>query len=188
MLSRFIFDEGREAGLTIDDLDVDRYVLDSTENPNGEQVLVAALELDQAGLANTTWQGLRLINTHGCGLVVAPASTVQGNRRPAYTVPDLERPELYFSPSIGGYAISNTESDENACDVVPNDYEGELGVKMSSFARRASFALAFLEYNILASGAIQERLSDAVGPQRQRPARQAGPVPVVRRRPVPRGG
>lgn len=155
MLSRFIFDEGREAGLTIDDLDVDRYVLDSTENPNGEQVLVAALELDQAGLANTTWQGLRLINTHGCGLVVAPASTVQGNRRPAYTVPDLERPELYFSPSIGGYAISNTESDENACDVVPNDYEGDLGVKMSSFARRTSFALAFLEYNILASGAIQ---------------------------------
>ena len=155
MLSRFIFDEGREAGLTIDDLDVDRYQLDSTENPDSEQVLVAALELDQAGLANTTWQGLRLINTHGCGLVVAPASTVQGNRRPAYTVPDLERPELYFSPSIGGYAISNTESDENACDE-PKDYEGELGVQMSSFARRASFALAFLEYNILASGAIQD--------------------------------
>ena len=157
MLSRFIFDEGREAGLTIDDLDVDRYQLDSTENPDSEQVLVAALELDQAGLANTTWQGLRLINTHGCGLVVAPASTVQGNRRPAYTVPDLDRPELYFSPSIGGYAISNTESDENACDEGEvKDYEGELGVQMSSFARRASFALAFLEYNILASGAIQD--------------------------------
>jgi len=154
MLSRFIFDEGREAGLTIDDLDVDRYELASTENPESEQVLVAALELDQAGLANTTWQGLRLINTHGCGLVVAPASTVQGNRRPAYTVPDLDRPELYFSPSIGGYAISNTESVENACDE-PLDYEGELGVRMNSFARRASFALAFLEYNILASGAIQ---------------------------------
>ena len=157
MLSRFIFDEGREAGLTIDDLDVDRYQLDSTVNPDSEQVLVAALELDQDGLANTTWQGLRLINTHGCGLVVAPASTVQGNRRPAYTVPDLDRPELYFSPSIGGYAITKTESDENACvEGEVREYEGELGVEMSSFARRASFALAFLEYNILASGAIQE--------------------------------
>ncbi len=154
MESRFIFDEGREAGLTIDDLDVDRYDLASTERVGAEQVLVAALELDQAGLANTTWQGLRLINTHGCGLVVAPASAVQANRRPAYSVPDLERPELYFSPSISGYAISNTESVENACDE-PLDYEGDLGVRMNSFARQASFALAFLEYNILASGAIQ---------------------------------
>ena len=154
MLSRFIFDEGREAGLTIDDLDVDRYELASTERSGPEQVLVAALELDQAGLANTTWQGLRLINTHGCGLVVAPASSVQGNRRPAYTVPELERPELYFSPSIGGYAISNSESVENACDE-PRDYEGDLGVRMNSFPRRASFALAFLEYNILTSGAIR---------------------------------
>ncbi|MGA9276655.1 UPF0182 family protein [Ilumatobacter sp.] len=155
MLSRFIFDEGREAGLTIDDLDVDRYNLDSTAQPDSEQVLVAALELDQAGLANTTWQSLRLINTHGCGLVVAPASSVQANRRPAYTVPDLERPELYFSPSIDGYAISNSESVENPC-AEPIDYEGDLGVRMSSFTRRASFALAFLEYNILASGAIEK--------------------------------
>ncbi|WP_040494636.1 UPF0182 family protein [Ilumatobacter nonamiensis] len=155
MESRFIFDEGREAGLTIDDLDVDRYVLDSTEQPDSEQVLVAALELDTDGLANTTWQSLHLINTHGCGLVTAPASSVQANRRPAYTVPDLDRPELYFSPSIGGYAISNTESVENPCDEQAT-YEGDLGVEMTSFARRASFALAFLEYNILASGAIND--------------------------------
>ena len=36
MLSRFIFDEGREAGLTIDDLDVDRYELASTEKAGSE--------------------------------------------------------------------------------------------------------------------------------------------------------
>jgi uncharacterized membrane protein (UPF0182 family) len=152
--SRFIFDEGREAGLTIDDLDVDRYELESTERPGSEQVLVAARELDEGGLANTTWQSIRLINTHGCGLVIAPASSVQSNRRPAYTVPDLDRPELYFSPSIGGYSITNTESVEDPCNE-PKTYEGTLGVEISSFARRTAFALAFLEYNILASGAIQ---------------------------------
>ena len=153
MRDRFIFDEGREAGLTIEDLDVDRYALESTPKPESEQVLVAALELDQQGLANTTWQGLRLISTHGCGLVVAPASAVQANRSPAYTIPDLERPELYFSPKVGGYAITNTKSVENPC-AEAKPYAGELGVRMNSFARRASFALAFLEYNILASGAI----------------------------------
>src|SRR6056297_2420232 len=68
-------------------------------------------------------------------------------------VPELERPELYFSPSISGYAITNTESSENACDE-PHDYEGSLGVDVGSLTRRAAFALAFLEYNIIGSGAI----------------------------------
>ena len=153
MLSRFIFDQGREAGLTIRDLDIDRFSLDSTSKVGPEQVLVAALELDLSGVANTTWQGLRLINTHGCGLVAAPATSVQNNRRPAYTVPELERPELYFSPSVGSFAITNTASVENACDE-PLDYEGELGVEIGSIARRAAFALAFLDRNVLLSGAI----------------------------------
>ena len=34
------------------------------------------------------------------------------------------------------------------------DYEGTAGVQMSSFVRRAAFALAFLDYNVLGSGAI----------------------------------
>ena len=103
MVSRFIVDEGREvAGLTIDDLDVDRYELESTENPESEQVLVAARELDQDGLANTTWQGLRLINTHGCGLVVAPASAVQGNRRPAYPSPNSIAPSCTSARASAG--------------------------------------------------------------------------------------
>ena len=33
-------------------------------------------------------------------------------------------------------------------------YEGTRGVRMSSFARRAAFALAFLDYNVVGSGAI----------------------------------
>jgi len=164
--NRFIFDEGREAGLTIADLDVDRYALDSTSQDGAEQVLVAALELDLNGVPNRSWQSLRLINTHGCGLVVAPASSVSGSR-PAYTIPDLDQPELYFSPEVGGYAITNSESSENDCDEVrdddedqpddagPTEYQGELGVEMSSFARRASFALAFLDRNVLLSGAIE---------------------------------
>ena len=49
----------------------------------------------------------------------------------------------------------------------------------------AAFALAFLDYNVLGSGAIDAGLADAVGAQRPRPRREAGAVPVLRRRPVP---
>jgi len=150
MRTRFLVDRGEVAGLTIDDLDVDRYVLDD-DDP--EQVLIAARELQLSGVTNTSWQGLHLINTRGCGLVLAPTGKVLSNLGPDYRPVDLERPELYFSPILTGYAIANSESSERECDE-PHSYEGTSGVEMSSFARRAAFALAFLDYNVLGSGAI----------------------------------
>ncbi len=149
METRFLVDRGEVAGLTIADLDVDRYELDGET----QQVLMAARELDLGGVTNRSWQGLHLINTRGCGLVLAPASRVLPNERPDYETVDLDRPELYFSPELSSYAIANTESSERECDE-PHAYEGTQGVQMSSFVRRAAFALAFLEYNILGSGAV----------------------------------
>ncbi len=161
MESRFVFDQGQETNLTINDLDVDRFAL--TDDGEPEQILVAALELNTDGLANRTWQGQRLSNTRGCGLVVAAANSVT-NSRPTYTIPELDQPELYFSPEVGGYAITNTSSTENSCDPEARDdddtattneeYTGTMGVRINSFARRASVALAFLDRNVLLSGAI----------------------------------
>jgi uncharacterized membrane protein (UPF0182 family) len=151
MESRFLVDRGEVAGLTIEDLDVDRYVLDDNTDP--EQVLLAARELQLSGVTNTSWQGLHLINTRGCGLVMAPSGRVLENQRPDYRTVELERPELYFSPTLTGYGIANTESTERECSE-PHEYEGTNGVAMSSFVRRAAFALAFLDYNVLGSGAI----------------------------------
>jgi uncharacterized membrane protein (UPF0182 family) len=153
MQSRFLIDRGEVAGLTIDDLDVDRYVLEDGEKP--EQVLIAARELQLSGVTNTSWQGLHLINTRGCGLVMAPTGRVLENQSPDYRTVDLERPELYFSPTLTGYAIANTDSDERECDE-PHAYEGTTGVVMNSFTRRAAFALAFLDYNVLGTGAIND--------------------------------
>jgi hypothetical protein len=53
MKTRFLVDRGEVAGLTIDDLDVDRYDLDDET----EQVLVAARELQLSGVTNRSWQG-----------------------------------------------------------------------------------------------------------------------------------
>jgi hypothetical protein len=149
--SRFRVDRGEVAGLTIDDLDVDRYELDGET----EQVLIAARELDLAGIANQSWQGRHLISTRGCGLVMAPVSHVLESGRPDYRTVELERPELYFSPSLTGYAIAGTNENERECGE-NTAYTGTRGVQMSSFARRAAFALAFLDYNVLGSGAIND--------------------------------
>lgn len=151
MRDRFVFDRSDVSELTINDLDVDRDELDG-EN---EQIFVAALELDLDGIPNRSWQGLHLLNTRGCGMVRAPAGTVTaGIQRPVYQTVDLERPELYFSPILSGYAIANTESNERECEE-PHQYEGTQGVELSSFARKAAFAFAFLDYNVILSGAVQ---------------------------------
>jgi uncharacterized membrane protein (UPF0182 family) len=155
MVNRFKVDRGEVAGLTIADLDVDRYALDDSVDDQPEEVLIAARELQLSGVTNTSWQGLHLINTRGCGLVLAPTGRVLESQRPDYRTVELERPELYFSPILTGYAIANTSSTERECDE-PHQYEGDLGVEMSSFTRRAAFALAFLDYNVLGFGGIQD--------------------------------
>ena len=153
MRDRFIFDRSDVSELTIDDLDVDRQITDG----DGEQVFVAALELDLAGIPNRSWQGLHLLNTRGCGMVQAPANEVTARgQRPVYESVDLERPEVYISPSLTGYGITNTESNERECNGEAHEYEGELGVGLSSFTRRAAFSLAFLDLNLLLSGAIDQ--------------------------------
>src|SRR6056297_82353 len=155
MVNRFKVDRGEVAGLTIADLDVDRYVLDDSVDEQPEEVLIAARELQLSGVTNTSWQGLHLINTRGCGLVLAPTGRVLESQRPDYRTVDLERPELYFSPILTGYAIANTSSTERECSE-PHQYEGDLGVEMSSFTRRAAFALAFLDYNVIGFGGIRD--------------------------------
>ncbi len=149
MLSRFSFDRGEVAGLKIEDLDVDRYELDGER----DQVLIAARELDLRNIPNKSWQGSHLVSTRGCGLVLAPVARVTDQDRPDYRTIDLDRPELYFSPAISGYAITRTDVTESPC-VESEPYAGDAGVEMSGFFRRAAFALAFLDYNVIGSGAI----------------------------------
>lgn len=150
MLGRFSFDRGEVAGLQIEDLDINREEIDGQR----EQTLIAARELDIDHIANPSWQGRHLVSTRGCGLIAAPVSQVTESDRPNYFVPELDRPELYFSPAMSDYAVAGTRVTESGCEGRPN-YEGGSGVPMAGFARRAAFALAFLDYNLIASDAIE---------------------------------
>ncbi|MGA1437847.1 MAG: UPF0182 family protein, partial [Ilumatobacteraceae bacterium] len=149
MLSRFAIDRGEVAGLQVDDLDVDRYEI----NGEREQVLIAARELDLEGIPNQSWQGRHLVSTRGCGLVMAPVSQVTSSLRPDYISVDLDRPELYFSPSMTDYALANTSVVESGCGD-GGAYSGTAGIEMSGIFRRAVTALSFLDYNLLASSAV----------------------------------
>jgi uncharacterized membrane protein (UPF0182 family) len=149
MLSRFTIDRGEVAGLKIADLDVDRYEIDGKR----EQVLITARELDLGNIPNKSWQGEHLVSTRGCGLVLAPVGRVTDRDRPDYKTVDLTRPELYFSPDISGYAIAGTSVTESQCGE-SDEYSGTSGVQLTGFMRKAAFALAFLDYNVIGSGAI----------------------------------
>ncbi len=151
MLSRFSRDRGDLTGLQIADLDVDRYPIDG--DPEPQQVLITARELDLGSIANKSWQGEHLVSTRGCGLVTAPVGRVTDRDRPDYLEVDLDRPELYFSPEMSGYAITRTDVTESPCGE-PVVYDGSSGVELKGFMRRSAFALAFLDYNVIGSGAV----------------------------------
>ena len=151
MRDRFVLDEGQTSYYAIRDLDVDRYAL----NGRVQQVLVAARELNTEGIPNRTWVSRHLLYTHGCGLVVAPASKVTVDGRPIYTDLDVKRPELYFGEGLDSYAIVKSREVEQSCsDGKTSAFAGVGGVQLSSFVRRAAFAVHFGEYNLVGSGLI----------------------------------
>lgn len=154
LVERFRADQGQRAGLTIRDLDIDRYDIDGRL----QQVMVAARELDLDTIANKSWQGRHLISTHGCGLVMAPVNRANTNGRPDYRPLELARPELYFSEGLDGYSIVRTTVSQETCPGQQNAgaYEGDGGIALDSVFKRMAFALEFLDYNLLGSSAITD--------------------------------
>jgi len=151
MRDRFVLDEGQTSYYAIRDLDVDRYAIDGRV----QQVLVAARELNTDGIPNRTWVSRHLLYTHGCGLVIAPASKVTVDGRPIYTNLDVKQPELYFGEGLDSYALVNSREVEQSCDDgKTSTFSGTGGVQLSSLVRRAAFAVHFGEYNLFGSGLI----------------------------------
>lgn len=151
MRDRFVLDEGRTSFYAIRDLDVDRYEVDGRV----QQVLIAARELNSAGIPNRTWVARHLLYTHGCGLVVAPASKVTVDGRPVYIDLDVQRPELYFGEGLDAYALVKSRESEQACgDQKSSEFKGSAGVELSSVIRRVAFAVNFGEFNLFGSGLI----------------------------------
>ncbi|MFM2077292.1 MAG: hypothetical protein RJA49_1182, partial [Actinomycetota bacterium] len=156
METRFRTDEG-QPGMTIADLDPDRYTVEGKE----QQVIVGARELDLAQVGNKSWQGTHLINTHGCGIAAAMAAQVQSDGKPVYRddITKVNQPQLYFSPTLSGYTVLNTTVTEQPCEGIDDSkpYAGSAGVQLNSGIRRLAFALSEFDYNLLGSSAINDQ-------------------------------
>lgn len=153
MRDRFILDEGRTSFYAIRDLDVDRYEVDGRV----QQVMIAARELNSAGIPNRTWVSRHLLYTHGCGVVAAPASRTTADGRPVYLDLGVTRPELYVGEGIDQYAIVNTEQVEQPCPESGTTTPTTGGVQLSSTLRRLAYAIQYSEYNLFGSGLINSQ-------------------------------
>ncbi len=154
---------------TFPDVDVDRYVV----NGRLKQVMLAARELDLSQITNPTWVNQHLQYTHGYGIVMSPVSEVTAQGLPRFFLADIpprprdadlmvERPEIYYGELTNHYVIVGTRTPDfefsypSGDDNVRTTYRGTGGVPISSWFRRAAFAVRTGTVNLLLSDQIGE--------------------------------
>ncbi len=154
----------------IEDVDVDRYVIDGDLT----QVMVSARELDERNLPGSGWVNERLVYTHGFGGVVSPANDVTNEGEPDFLVKDIppsnlsgeevldiEQPRIYFSDAaeedflIVGSKEPEVDFPVGSSEVANNTYDGEGGVPVGNFFKRAAWALRFGDLDTLISGQVK---------------------------------
>ncbi len=150
----------------IPDVDVDRYDIDGETT----QVMISTRELDSGGVPQTSWEARTLAYTHGYGVVLSPANAKLANGRPSLLLSDipvrqnddipLEEPALYVGEGLDGYVITGTDRAEIDFQDVAGEtqfraYEGDDGVGIGSYLRRAAFSLRFGDINPLISSNLR---------------------------------
>jgi uncharacterized membrane protein (UPF0182 family) len=148
------------------DIDIDRY----TMNGRSQEVMIAARELDQSLLPDTTHSFVndRLVYTHGFGVVVNGVSEFTAEGAPVYAVKDIppvssagfvdiSEPRIYYGEGTNDYAIVKGNSSE--FDYPQGDanksyqYTGTGGIRLS-LLNRLAFSLIDQNINLLISGQI----------------------------------
>jgi uncharacterized membrane protein (UPF0182 family) len=152
----------------VGDVDVDRYEIDGQQAP----VMIAARDLNPAGVPGNSWESTHLIYTNGYAVVAAPANDASTGGAPRLVAkdipattsagfPEIDEPRIFFGENWSSYVIVNTdvrvpESDEGAA---APDYDGADGVVLGSgvngFLRKAAFSLRFGDINPLLSGSLR---------------------------------
>lgn len=148
------------------DIDIDRYTL----NGKSQEVMIAARELDQSLLSDTSRSFVndRLVYTHGFGVVANGVSDFSSEGAPVYAVKDIppvsnggfvaiSEPRIYYGESTNGFAIvggNSSEFDYPLGDANKQyQYTGNGGIRLSMLNRLA-FSFVNQNVNILISGQI----------------------------------
>ncbi len=157
--------EAERAFYEFADLDVDRYEINGVTT----QVVIGARTVKPGETEQPSWDNETLAFTHGYGVALSAANGVDASGRPDFAIKGvpqrntlgipIDQPQLYMGENLDGYAIVGTDREE--IDYVADDgtqvnfrYDGEGGVPLGGFLRRAAFSLRFAEINPLVSGQL----------------------------------
>ncbi len=160
-----------------DTLDVDRYPV--TGSPQPQDMVIAARELNLNGLqpSQRNWNNDHTIYTHGLGVVAAFGNQRSPLGQPVWSVSNLPpqasepslritQPRIYFGENSPDYSIvgqppgaSPIEVDQpqgtsNETSAATTTYDGAGGVPVGGLFNEALYALKFGEPNILLSGRV----------------------------------
>jgi uncharacterized membrane protein (UPF0182 family) len=152
---------------TINDVDVDRYVLDG----KFRQVLIGARELNQEQVGGMSWVNGHLSYTHGYGFVLSPVNEAASNGQPVLLVSNIPpitstdlkitRPEIYYGESSSGYVIVNTKTPEfdypKGDENVTTSYKGSGGIPAGGFLRKLAFAFRLTSKDIVFSSSVTDQ-------------------------------
>ncbi len=145
---------------------IDRYTVDGKLTP----VEIGVRSISPGNLPSSSWVNTHLQFTHGNGAVIALANEAKGNGNPVYGIkdvpptsnnglPKITQPDVYFSTGDSGYVVADTRQLEvdyqkaNNANV-ESHYSGQGGVQLTSFFKRAAFALRMGDLNLLISSQI----------------------------------
>ncbi|HLO88333.1 MAG TPA: UPF0182 family protein [Nostocaceae cyanobacterium] len=156
-------------------VDVDRYTIKTTPNPEKRQVLIAARELDYNAVPQQakTWVNRNLIYTHGFGFTMSPVNTVAPGGLPEYFVKDISgnsstlttsspairesipigQPRIYYGEITNTYVMTGTIAREldypSGSENVYNTYDGLGGVEIGNSWRKWLFAMYLKDWQML---------------------------------------
>ena len=158
-------------------LDVDRYPVTDSDQP--QDIVIAARELNLDGLQDSqrNWNNDHTVYTHGLGVVAARGNERGPNGQPVWAVEDLpavssepsleiEEPGIYFGENSPEYSVVGQPEGGDPFEVdlpqgsaddeaaVRTTYAGAGGVPIGNLFNQALYALKFGEPNIMLSGRV----------------------------------
>ena len=148
------------------DVDVDRYEIDGERRV----LMVSGREVTQDGISEQarTWQNQHLVYTHGFGTVAAQVNSTTTDGGPLLTLEDIPpegepstaQPRIYYGEfnEVDFVVVNSTTAEldyEGASGETPFTYDGEGGIELGGFFRRALFAWRFQDANLMISGQVQ---------------------------------